>query len=212
MIKQIGITVAAAVFLMSGLVSPTAASEKGQLGTESSAGVGEVESFDSATVRDQLSKNGGAITVTAGGESMELSSVKVEKVPVPYCSYKAKNQTVVHNYARSGVKGFGGSKAALRCGSYGGSGWGLRHIGENHKKEWQGKATGGDWYDLMEFANKQALKSPKAAPRQANDTYRYCTPVELEYNGKVYDRFNAVAPVSHKGKNIITSFTSKKKC
>ncbi|WP_209324558.1 hypothetical protein [Brevibacterium renqingii] len=87
-------------------------------------------------------------------------------------------------------------------------GGGLRHIGENHKKEWQGKASGGDWYALMEFANKQVLKKPEKAPRQANDTYAYCAPVELKHNGKVFDRFKV--PVSHKGKNIITSFTSSK--
>lgn len=206
----------AAMFVLAAFASPAAASEEVPLGGESLPSAEKDENLGSEEVRDQLSQDGGSITVAAGGESMELAvpagGVETEKVPVPYCSYKAKNQAVVHTYARSGVKGFGGSKAALRCGSYGKAGWGLRHVGENHKKEWQGKASGGDWYDLMEFANTQALKKPKAAPRQANDTYRYCTPVELKYKGKVYDRFNAVAPVSYAGKNIVTSFTSKKKC
>jgi hypothetical protein len=167
-----------------------------------------------SSVPKQLLEAGGTITVTAGGESMDLKvpgkSAKPQKVPVPYCSYKAKNQALVHTYSRSGVKGFGGSKATLRCGKYGKDGWGLRHIGENHKKEWESKAAHSDWYSLMEFANKQILKKPEQAPRQANDTYAYCGPVELKYNGKVYDKFKTIVPVSHKGKNIITSFTSKK--
>lgn len=178
------------------------------------AAAAEEQTVDERSVPDELREAGGTITVTAGGESMNLEvpkqKVEVQKVPGPYCSYKAKKQTVVHTYARSGVKGFGGSKAALRCGNYGKAGWGLRHIGENHKKEWQGKASGGDWYALMEFANKQVLKKPEKAPRQANDTYAYCAPVELKHNGKVYDRFKVIVPVSHKGKNIITSFTSSK--
>lgn len=168
-----------------------------------------------ANVPDELAKNGGTIEIVAAGESktLEVSPRKVEaqkKTPVPYCSYKAKNQTVVKTYSRAGVKGFGGSKATLRCGAYGKSGWGLRHIGEGHKRHWENKAAGSGWFDMMEFATKQTLKKPQSAVRQANDTYNYCAPVQLKYKGKTYDSFKTNVPVSHGGKNVITSFPAKK--
>lgn len=138
-----------------------------------------------------------------------------KKTPVPYCSYKAKNQTKVRTFSRAGVKGFDGNKAYLRCGSYtntktGQSAWGLRHIGEKHKNDWANKAGGSDWFDMMEFATKSTLKKPESAVRSGQDTYGYCAPVELKYNGKIYDRFKTVAPVSHQGKNVITSSPVKK--
>lgn len=81
----------------------------------------------------------------------------------------------------------------------------------NHKNEWANKAGNSNWYSLMEFANKQVLKKPEQVPkRKANDTYSYCGPIELKFNGKVCDKFKTIVPVSHKGKDIITSFTSKK--
>lgn len=143
--------------------------------------------------------------------TVPAESVSAQKaVPVPYCSYQAKNQTRVATYSRKGVKGFGGSTAYMRCGSYGQSGWGLRHIGERHKSDWATKAGGASWYDMMEFATKQTLKKPKTAVRQANDTYAYCAPIELRYNNKVYDRFFTKSPVSHSGKNVITSYPTKR--
>lgn len=113
------------------------------------------------------------------------------------------------------MKGFGGGSAYLRCGKYDNSktkrsGWGLRHIGERHKTNWANKAGGNDWFDMMEFATKATLKKPKSAVRDGNDSYNYCAPVELKYKGKVYDRFKTVSPVSHKSKNVLSSYPAKK--
>ncbi|MCF2571611.1 hypothetical protein [Brevibacterium sp. UCMA 11754] len=44
---------------------------------------------------------------------------------------------------------------------------------------------------------------------QGNDTHNYRAPVQLKYNGKTYDKFLTNVPVSHVGKNIITSFPAK---
>lgn len=166
------------------------------------------------SVQDELDKNGGTIEIVAAGESktLEISPRKVEtqkKTPVPYCGYKGSSQTHVKTYTRAGLKDLGGHIANLRCGSYGKGGWGLRRIGENHKGDWANKAGGNDWFDMMEFATKQTLKKPKSAIRQGNDTHNYCAPVQLKYNGKTYDKFLTNVPVSHVGKNIITSFPAK---
>ncbi len=166
-------------------------------------------------VQDELAKDGGTIEMVVAGESktFEISSSKNEtqkKVPVPYCGYKGSSQAHVKTYTRAGLKDLGGHTAYLRCGSYGKDGWGLRHIGERHKSDWASKAGGKDWFAMMEFATKATLKHPQSAIRQANDTHNYCAPVQLKYNGKTYDTFKTTVPVTHVGKNVITSAPVKK--
>lgn len=215
-IKRITITTAVSMLLLVPFAVPVAAHESEQSGAGAHSGGLHSDASDPASVRNELRSNGGTITATAGGESMDFKvsgTGKVESqgnVPVPYCGKRAKNQALVRSDVHAKVSGFARGKAKLRCGSYGKGGWGLRHIGENHKEEWTGKASGGDWYELMTWASKQALSAPEKAPRQPNDTYAYCTTVELQYRGKVFDRFKTVTPVSHKGENIITSFTAAK--
>ncbi|WP_141738880.1 hypothetical protein [Brevibacterium sp. HMSC22B09] len=210
------VAVAAAALTTGLLLAPcsSASPAHAEVGEDFTAMAPKAVDSSSHTPGD-LRYNGGEIEVVAGGDSILItapppSASARTAVPVPHCGYKAKNRTKVATYSRAGVKGFGGNKAYLRCGSYGKAGWGLRHIGERHKSDWENKAAGSGWYDMMEFATKQALKKPKSATRQANDTYAYCAPIELRYNGKVYDRFAVKAPVSHGGKNVITSYPTKK--
>ncbi|UVI34600.1 hypothetical protein [Brevibacterium spongiae] len=170
-------------------------------------------------VPEKLAKSGGTVEMVVAGQSksFEISprNFDSQKTAVPYCSYKAKSGTIVRTYSRAGVSGFGGSKAYLKCGKYDNEktkrdGWGLRHIGDGHKKAWESKAGGSDWFEMMQFATKSTLKNPETGIRQPSDNYLYCAPVELKYNGKVYDRFKTKVPVRHKGQILMSSYPGEK--
>jgi len=138
-------------------------------------------------------------------------------VPSPQATWAAcglfdKNTKLVRTFTRVGGGGLSAGKSYLRCGS---QAWGLRHVVDRHRSQWEMLAMLGgssSWRTFADWAINQAMRYPAHVTYVSkNDTYVYKTQIQIRDRS---DRVRAVkyvyVVVARVSKNIITTYPSDK--
>ncbi|MGA4777628.1 hypothetical protein ACPCUX_03725 [Cellulosimicrobium sp. AB352] len=124
------------------------------------------------------------------------------------CGVFDKNTKLVRTFQRVARAGFSSGKSYLRCGS---PSWGLRHVADRHRTQWEMLAMMGgssSWRTFTDWAINEALRSPAHVWYESkNDTYVYKTKIQIRDRS---DRVRAVkyayVVVARVSKNIITTY------
>ncbi len=135
------------------------------------------------------------------------------------CGVFDSNTKVIRTFSRAATVGvspyMSSGSSNLGCGSQ--TGWGYRHIVNDHLSQWQARAAEANenWRDTADYGIMWALMDPdRVTYRSSNDTYCFSRLINLvnRSNGQVVDHYYPNVVIAHVTKNIITAFPSSSQC
>ncbi|MDF9875990.1 hypothetical protein M2316_001316 [Cellulosimicrobium cellulans] len=126
------------------------------------------------------------------------------------CEVFDSNTKLVRTFQRVARAGFSYGNTYLRCGS---PNWGLRHVVDRHRTQWEMLAMMGgssSWRTFADWAINEALRYPAHVWYESrNDTYVDKTEIQIrDRSGRVRDVKYSNVVVARVSKNIITTYPS----